>query len=246
VTVAAGVALSGQESLAAPFALALILAAVGGLLAAVRAGRATEARRELLHAERLRIARDLHDTVGHGVGAMTVQAGAGRMALAAGAVEDATRAMLGIEEAGRSVLRDVRWMVGLLRNEQEQHRLSDISELVDNARRAGLQVEVEEQGDLSAASPAVGEVAYRVVQEAITNVLRHSTATEVLLRLTRTDQLTVEVHDSGAPVADVLPGNGLRGMQERVREVGGTVEAGPDPAGGWTVVVRLPVSGRKR
>ena len=177
---------------------------------------------------------------------MTVQAGAGRMAIAAGAVEDATRAMLGIEEAGRSVLRDVRWMVGLLRDEQEQHRLSDISELVDSARRAGLQVEVEEQGDLSAASPAVGEVAYRVVQEAITNVLRHSTATEVLLRLTRTDQLTVEVHDSGAPVADVLPGNGLRGMQERVREVGGTVEAGPDPAGGWTVVVRLPVSGRKR
>jgi signal transduction histidine kinase len=201
----------------------------------------------MLSAERLRIARDLHDTVGHGMGAITVQAGAGRMAVAAGAAEDATRALQAIEDTGRAVLRDVRWMVGLLREEQERPRLADVPGLVAAARRSGLRVTLEEHGQLERASDGVGEVAYRIVQEAITNVLRHSGATAVRVRVAVGTDVEVEVHDEGAAAAAAGgDGNGLRGMRERAAAMGGQVKAGPDPGGGWSVRATLPVAGRVR
>jgi signal transduction histidine kinase len=245
LAVVLSVGLSGHLELAAPYVLMLVAGLLAGLAIEVRGARVATRRREMLSAERLRIARDLHDTVGHGMGAITVQAGAGRMAVAAGATEDATRALQAIEDTGRAVLRDVRWMVGLLREEQERPRLADVLGLVAAARRSGLQVTFEEDGQLERASDGVGEVAYRIVQEAITNVLRHSGASAVRIRVAVGTEVEVEVHDEGAAaaVADG-DGNGLRGMRERAAAMGGQVKAGPDPGGGWSVRATLPVAGR--
>ena len=249
VAVAGSVALAGQAALAAPYALLLLVGILTGLTVAVRAGRAAAARREAMHAERLRIARDLHDTVGHGLGAITVQAGAGRLAVAAGAPEEATRALQAIEEAGRAVLRDVRWMVGMLRDDQDRPGVTAIGGLVDTARRAGLDVTLDADEVLPSVTPEAAEAAYRIVQEAITNVLRHSTAGAALVRLTVSGgALEVRVHDAGPPAAAcAAPGHGQRGMRERAAAVGGRVVIGPDPvAGGWSVQAWLPIQGRAR
>jgi signal transduction histidine kinase len=247
LAVAGTVALAGHPDIAAFYAVLLLLGILTGLTLAVRASRAAARRRELVHAERLRIARDLHDTVGHGIGAITVQAGAGRLAIAAGSPDDATRALTAIEDAGRAILRDVRWMVGLLREERDHVGLAGIGGLVDTARRAGLAVTRRSCGDLTAVSAAVGEAAFRIVQEAITNVLRHSAAGAAQVLLT-VDGGGVElrVHDPGPARADTTGvGYGLPGMRERAATVGGRVVAGPDPdVGGWTVRVWLPVEGR--
>jgi signal transduction histidine kinase len=215
----------------------LLVGILTGLTLAVRAGRAAAARREVVHAERLRIARDLHDTVGHGLGAITVQAGAGRLAIAAGAPEEATRALQAIEEAGRAVLRDVRWMVGMLREDQDHPGVMAIGGLVDTARRAGLDVTMDADDVLPSVTADVGVAAYRIVQEAITNVLRHSTAGAARIRLTVS---------GGSPPATPFtgPGNGQRGMQERAAAVGGRMVIGPDvAAGGWSVQAWLPTKG---
>ena len=164
VAVAGSVALAGQAALAAPYALLLLVGILTGLTVAVRAGRAAAARREAMHAERLRIARDLHDTVGHGLGAITVQAGAGRLAVAAGAPEEATRALQAIEEASRAVLRDVRWMVGMLRDDQDRPGVQAIGGLVDTARRAGLDVTLDADELPPSVTADTGEAAYRIVQ----------------------------------------------------------------------------------
>ena len=117
--VVAGVA-SGQPYSVAPYAVLVVGAAALGLLNAARAAREDARRRELLDAQRLSIARDLHDIVGHGMGAITVQAGAARLAVAAGASDDATVALREIEAAGRGLLREVRWLVGLLREQRRR------------------------------------------------------------------------------------------------------------------------------
>jgi signal transduction histidine kinase len=250
VAVAGSVALAGQAALAAPYALLLLVGILTGLTVAVRAGRAAAARREAMHAERLRIARDLHDTVGHGLGAITVQAGAGRLAVSAGAPEEATRALQAIEEAGRAVLRDVRWMVGMLRDDQDRPGVTAIGGLVDTARRAGLDVTLDADEVLPSVTPEAAEAAYRIVQEAITNVLRHSTARAARVRLTvNGDALQVLVHDAGPPTTAecAAPGHGQRGMRERAAAVGGRMVIGPDQvAGGWSVQAWLPIQGRAR
>ncbi|HEX6579047.1 MAG TPA: histidine kinase dimerization/phosphoacceptor domain-containing protein, partial [Jiangellaceae bacterium] len=121
--VASTVVVVGSAGLAPTYAAALLIAVLAGALGAARDARVGAATQAAVLEERLRIARDLHDMVGHGMGAITVQAGAGRMALDAGAEEDARRALLTIEQAGRGVLRDVRWLVGVLRERPEQARL---------------------------------------------------------------------------------------------------------------------------
>jgi signal transduction histidine kinase len=249
LAVAGSVAVAGHPDLAAFYAVLLLLGVLAGLTLAVRAGRAAALRRELVHAERLRIARDLHDTVGHGIGAITVQAGAGRLAVAAGSPDDATRALAAIEDAGRAVLRDVRWMVGLLREDQDRFGLTDIGGLVDTAQRAGLAVTMQSSGDLTTVPAAMGEAAYRIVQEAITNVLRHSAAGAAQILLTVDDgRADLRVHDPGPPAADTTGGgHGLPGIRERAAALGGRVAAGPDSdLGGWTVRVSLPRGGRAR
>jgi signal transduction histidine kinase len=151
------------------------------------------------------------------------------------------RALQSIEDAGRMVLRDVRWTVGLLREGEDRPQLPDVRGLVETARRSGLDVSFNEEGNLAAASPEVGEVAYRVVQEAITNVLRHSDARSASVRLAVGREVEVEVCDQGsAGAGGTRVGNGLRGMRERVAAVGGRLEAGPLPSAGWAVRVALP------
>jgi signal transduction histidine kinase len=239
----------GHPDPAAPFGLVTVSAGLAGLLLALRSSRDEERRRELLTAERMRIARDLHDIVGHGLSAVTVQAGAARMAVAAGATAEATDSLAAIESAGRGMLREVRWLVGLLREEGGRPVLADVAELVGNARRSGLEVVLSVSGDLESVPPVAGEAAYRVVQEALTNVLRHGgRRAEVRVRVD--DALDLRIIDAGESGAEraagtaYVEGNGVRGMRERAGAVGGTLHAGPSPDGGWTVRALLPLGRR--
>jgi signal transduction histidine kinase len=195
-------------------------------------------------AERLRIARDLHDVVGHGLGAITVQAGAARMAVVAGALDDATRSLLDIEAAGRGVLQEVRWLVSLLREDEEHPELVDVPTLVGDARRSGLDVALDVHGDLDGVPANVGEAAYRIVQEALTNVLRHAERKEAVVSIKITDTLDLQVLDRSpavGPPSEVQEGNGLRGMRERAAAAGGVLSTGRTPAGGWSVHAELPL-----
>ena len=139
---------AGADDLA-PFAVsAILLAALAGVAVALSAARTAAVRREAALEERVRLARDLHDVVGHGMSGITVQAGAARTALAAGSTAEAGAALASIEAAGRTVLRDVRWLVGLLRAEENAPTLHRLPALVDAARRAGLAVDLRVDGDL--------------------------------------------------------------------------------------------------
>ncbi|MDQ2748248.1 MAG: histidine kinase [Actinomycetota bacterium] len=244
--VAAAVTMAGSAFLAAPFGLVLLAAAFLGQFRATRAAHAVAQRREVVLAERLRIARDLHDVVGHGMGAITVQAGAARLAVTAGDDREATRALASIESAGRGVLREVRWLVGLLREDSERPGLADIAQLVAAARRSGLNVDLETDGELTVASRDSGEAAYRIVQEALTNVLRHSGENTASVSVRVGENIQLRVHNGAARDAGgAAEGNGLRGLRERAAAVGGRVQLGPDPDG-WTVRAELPLAGQVR
>jgi signal transduction histidine kinase len=241
VVVVAPVAAGGD--LAAQYAVLLLVATLAGLLPAQRAVRDATARQELVQAERLRLSRDLHDVVGHGLSAITVQAGAARLALAAGDDPAAVRALTEIERAGRDVLREVRWLVTLLRDDGDSPTLAEVPELVAAARRSGLEVRLDVHGDLDRVDRGVGEVGYRLVQEALTNVVRHAPGAAAAVTVDAAVELCIEVSDDGAAApVDASEGNGLRGMRERVAALGGTVEAGPPVTGtGWRVLGRLPL-----
>lgn len=218
---------------------------------AEQAERSRELAAELAVAEeRRRIARELHDVVAHTVGVMVVQAGAGRRVGARDA-DQALDALAAIERVGRDALSDLRRMVGVLRDataEQElapQPTLDALPELVRRLTDAGLPVTLEL--DVTAASlPSGVEVsAYRIVQEALTNVLKHAgTVHEVRVEVTvGTDRLDILVQDDGAGAAGRSgdTGSGLAGMRERVAVFGGTLEAG-DWGGGYRIHARLPLS----
>jgi signal transduction histidine kinase len=225
--------------------------------ARLRQEQAAEARR-IVAEERTHIARELHDVVAHRVSMMTVQAGAARM-VAAVDPEEALEAMAAVEEAGRQALDELRHLLGVLRPDADrdrlgpQPRLADLQQLVDQVREAGLDVSVT--GGVQAAFPARVELsAYRIVQEALTNVLKHSgprTHTEV--RLSReSGGLTIEVLDDGrgAAVQSVsagahggVPGHGIVGMRERALLLGGSLDAGPRPGGGFRLTAHLPTGG---
>ena len=242
VAVLAALWLTGREDLAGPYGVVVAAAAVVGLLNALRAVRERAREQDLLADQRLHIARDLHDVVGHGVGAIVVQAGAARMAMANGATEETSRVLLNIEAAGRDVLREVRWMVGLLRDESAARGLADVPALVDNARRSGLEVTLSVRGRLPDVDPVPGQTGYRIVQEALTNVLRHSGARSADVQVEVGDHVHVEVRDDGNRTDEPTEtlGAGLRGMRERAQVVGGSVTAGPAEEGGWRVSADLP------
>jgi signal transduction histidine kinase len=212
-----------------------------------RDARAAARTREAVLAERMRIARDLHDVVGHGMGAITVQAGAGRLALDAGETADTRTALTVIETTGRSVLRDVRWLVTLLRDGPDAPGLADLPQLADGAARAGVAVDLSMDAVAPAVPNDVGEVVYRVVQESLTNVVRHSssrTATVTIATDERAHVLRVKITDDGpASSTEGVAANGLRGVEERVTRVGGEVAVGPRPGGGWQVELAVPLSG---
>jgi signal transduction histidine kinase len=207
--------------------------------------------RALLLDERARIACELHDVVAHAVSVMVVQAGAARFAL--GADEDEVRdRLLSVEETGRTAVGDLRRLLDLLRaDDDEESRgpqpgLAQLGRLVDELQRAGLPVRVETDGLPPDLPQALDLTAYRLVQEALTNVLKHAAADWTVVRIERTSEaVVVDVVDSGPVRPDsaerLSSGHGLVGMRERVAVFGGSLEAGPDGAG-WRVRAELPLS----
>jgi signal transduction histidine kinase len=221
--------------------------------------QAAEARR-IVAEERTRIARELHDVVAHRVSLMTVQAGAAK-AVATEDLEGALRAMGAVEEAGRQALDELRHLLGVLRPESDadglgpQPGLSDVRRLVEQIGAAGLEVSLVME-ELSTGLPSrVDLFAYRIIQEALTNVLKHGgpgARTKVRLG-TDGSGIVIEVLDDGhgatvspAPVGSLdttARGHGIVGMRERARLLGGTLDAGPLPGGGFRVVAHLPTGG---
>jgi signal transduction histidine kinase len=199
--------------------------------------------------ERARIARELHDVVAQAVVLVVLQTGAARRVL--GTQPDVADGLLDqVESAGRRGLQEMRRMLTVLRPESSDPRLSDpgIDDLAVLARQfaaAGLPVHLELAGEERPLPPDLSLTGYRVVQEALTNALKHANATDVRVRVDRGDDgLTIEVCDNGTtPRARLQPagGQGLRGMRERVRALGGAVDAGPRPGGGFAVHARLPL-----
>jgi signal transduction histidine kinase len=240
--VAGATAAVARADLAPTYGALLLLSATAGVLSAISRFRIATQRRSAVEEERLRLARDLHDVVGHGMSAIAMQAGAGRVSLGAGDTAGASRALAGVEEASRAVLRETRWLVSLLRVDHARHRLVDVPDLVEGARRAGLSVVLETSGDLEAVTDEVGEVAYRVVQEALTNIVRHAGGASASVDIGVSEQVELQVVDEGEPVSSAADGNGLRGLRERAEALGGFVRAGPLPVGGWAVRATLPVA----
>jgi signal transduction histidine kinase len=199
--------------------------------------------------ERGRIARELHDVVAHNVSMMVVQAGAADRVLE-GDQPDVRRALAAIAGTGRETVEEMRLLLGVVRDEgaaglSPQPGLGDLDQLVSNVRSAGLQVDLRVEGERSPLSPGVDLSAYRIVQEALTNVLKHAeTATvEVTVRYAN-DAVQVEVCDDGRPRESTAGGgNGLIGMRERVAMLGGEFRAGARRDGGFAVFARLPTAG---
>ncbi len=198
--------------------------------------------------ERSRIARELHDVVAHTVSVMVVQAG-GVRGLLDPAQREEREALAVVEAAGRQAMTELRRLVGMLREpvEDEQLRpppaLAQVEALVDHVRRAGLPVELTVSGARRELEPGLELSAYRIVQEALTNSLRHAgpARAEVVVRYGER-VLELDVRDDGTgPRNGHHGGYGLIGMRERVDLFGGELEAGPIPSGGFRVHARLPV-----
>ena len=246
VVVAASMIGIGAADVAPTYAVLLVVAVLAGVLVLGRVYRLEAMTRSAVIDERLRIARDLHDVVGHGVGAITVQAGAGRMALEAGADAEVRRALRTIEQAGRGVLREVRWLVGVLRERPDDVTEQDLFGLAAAAASAGFVVDMSIDGRFASMPPQIAPITYRIVQEGLTNAFKHSGSEQVQVRIAISDRVVVTVLDSGAglPAAD---GFGIRGMRERAADVGGTLTAGPRIDGpGWQVHAALPVAHREK
>ncbi|MGW6854874.1 sensor histidine kinase [Streptomyces xanthophaeus] len=212
-----------------------------------RAERAAAERRRVGE-ERLRIARELHDVLAHSISVINVQAGVG-LALLDSDPEQARTALTTIKAASKEALGEVRQVLDTLRAPGEAPRtpapgLDRLSELVEQAAAAGLTVEVTVEGQPRGLPPGVDLAAFRIVQEALTNVVRHSGARTARVRLVwQPRDLELHVADdgpaTGAPSGG--SGTGLVGMRERASALGGSIEAGPRPEGGFAVVARLPV-----
>lgn len=213
---------------------------------------AEEARRRV-DAERLRIARELHDVVAHSIAMINVQSGVAAHVLDT-QPEVARQALVSIKGASKVVLRELRSILDVLRQADDATSttpapgMGQLDVLVSAATSAGLAVAVNVSGDAQDLPPTVDLAAYRIVQESLTNALRHSgparTAVSICYRGT---ELVVEVADDGRGCGSGLAlaegtGHGIAGMRERAQAVGGTLEAGPGPGGGWTVRAYLPLA----
>ena len=226
-------------------------------VAADRAQREQEATAQTaVNEERARIARELHDVVAHNVGLMVLQAGGARSVL--GTDPERTRAALAqVEETGRQTLAEMRHLVGILRVDESatRHplpRLERLPALVDEARAAGLTVDLEVEGRVVELPAGLELAAYRIIQEALTNVRKHAPAARAQVLLSyEPDRLRIMVADDGGSsgaVGDTTrtpsdPGHGLIGMRERVQLYDGRMQAGSLPGGGFRVEATLPLSG---
>ncbi|MBV7696323.1 sensor histidine kinase [Streptomyces sp. TRM70350] len=211
-----------------------------------RAERAQAARRRA-DEERLRIARELHDVLAHSISVINVQAGVG-LALLDSDPEQARTALSAIKDASKEALGEVRQVLDTLRTPGDAPRapapgLDRLPELVEQAASAGLTVTVE--GEAPRLPPGTDLAAFRIVQETLTNVVRHSGSRHACVHLDQTGgALRLRVDDDGpATGADAGgSGNGLAGMRERAAALGGTIEAGPRPDGGYRVLATLPLT----
>jgi signal transduction histidine kinase len=217
---------------------------------AARAEREREGRARLaVSDERARIARELHDVVGHSVSVMTVQASAARRLLRP-QQEKEREALLVVEQTGREALAEMRRMVGVLRRPEEapalapQPSLEQIERLVEQTREAGLRVELRIEGEPVPLPAGIDLTAYRLVQEGLTNTHKHARARQAEVVVSYGDgHLELTVSDDGLGGGDGGgSGHGLVGMRERVSVYGGELEAGPRPGGGYRLRARLPVS----
>lgn len=197
--------------------------------------------------EQERIARELHDVIAHSVSVMVVQAAAANDIFER-QPERAREALRSIEESGRSALTELRRLLGIVRTHERgrldpQPGLAALEELIEQVRATGLEVELELDGKLGELPSGVDLSAYRIVQEALTNTLKHAQATHARVRLVRgAQELAIEVTDDGAgPGKESTNGHGLIGMRERVTLLGGVLEAGAQAGGGFAVKVRLPI-----
>jgi signal transduction histidine kinase len=227
------------------------------LVAAARERAAREARerdeedRRRAAEERVRIARELHDTLAHSLVAINVRAS---VAVDLHDSQDPTEALEDIKQASATALRDLRTTLSLLREQADQAPtapavdLRSLPGLVEQARSAGLHADIDVEVDGAAVPSAIAGTAFRIVQEALTNVLRHADASSAYVRVSANgDELDIDVTDNGrADSTAVDVGHGLRGMFERATALGGRLDAGPREEGGWRVHAVLPLSGWNR
>jgi signal transduction histidine kinase len=208
-------------------------------------------RRQAVDEERLRIARELHDVVAHNVSVMAIQAGAARVAINADG--DNRKALQSIETTARDTLAELNRLLGVLRKEPGQPAMSpqpgleQIDALLKTAQDAGLNVDLKMTGAPQPLPAALDLTAYRIVQEAITNALKHAHASRLEVRVAYLpDALELTVRDNGEGVSEeavkASTGHGLIGMRERVAVFGGLLEAGSSDLGGFIVRSRLPLS----
>lgn len=223
------------------------LAEVAERLSRAQADREAETQRRLTE-ERLRIARELHDIMAHTITVITVQAGEALDALDQ-YPDQAREAVRNIRDASREAMSELRATVGVLRAAPEPGTerkpapgMRDLAELVLTAQGGGLHAGLQVQGEVRPLPAAVELTAYRIVQESLTNVIRHAGATRATVTVQyEPGVVTVQVEDDGPnPPADAANGHGIRGMRERAEAVGGRLEAKPGP-GGFRVWAVLPV-----
>lgn len=250
-----------SDDKAAPWGQELVIAAwVVAILAAselVRVRREVWAREREERAaaekrradeERLRIARELHDVLAHSISVINVQAGVG-LALLDTDPEQARSALTTIKAASKEALGEVRQVLDTLRTPGDAPRapapgLDRLPELVEQAASTGLRVEVETEGERAALPPGTDLAAFRIVQEALTNVVRHSGSRTARVRITYAPgRLGLRIDDEGPATGSDAGGSGrgLVGMRERAAALGGTIEAGPRPDGGFRVRADLPL-----
>ena len=207
-----------------------------------------EQARTAVAVERARIARELHDIVAHAASVIVVQAEAGEAVLSDGRVEDASAAFRIIQHSGRQALAELRRLLDLLRSDEAeplvpQPRIADVAALVERFNAAGIATELRVEGEARPLPPGIELSVYRLIQEALTNVLKHAGPASAKVDVRYGDDiLDVEVVDDGAGTSGPTNGgHGLVGMRERVRLYGGKFQAGPCPGGGYGLRVQLPL-----
>jgi signal transduction histidine kinase len=220
-----------------------------------RAARLEREREERARAavaeERARIARELHDVVGHSVSVMTVQASGVRRLLRPDQ-EREREALLIVEQTGREALAEMRRLVDVLRRPEEspalapQPSLQHLDKLLDQVRESGLDVDLKVEGDVAKLPASVDLAAYRLVQEGLTNTLKHAQAhrAEVLVRYGKGEVELVVADDGNGTGGGDGGGHGLVGLRERIAVAGGELDAGPRAGGGFQVRARLPMNGK--